>query len=289
MKAFVIYQEQVKQYSLLLIAALLIAFVSGYYTGKQSDSVAQVKTPEPAESQAMNKDVVKDISKQLLVDDSSGKDSKQGNNKAQASKTTEKKQAEKKAAEKKLAEKKQAEKKAAEKKAAQKKLAEKKAAEKKAAQKKLAEKKAAEKKLAEKKAAEKKLVEKKAAEKKAAANKESASQPLKQTASSTETLVTQQAKANTMVDGAASKQQSQNKRIYSIQAGMFASKANAESFIGKLENRKFDAYVSEFQSTSGTIKYNVRVGRFDEREKARTLLKEFQKSFSSPAYVVITQ
>jgi len=275
MKAFVIYQEQVKHYSLLLIAALLIAFVSGYYVGKQSETVAQVKTPESVESQVMNKDVAKDISKQPLVDNKSLKDNKQ--DKTKASKITEKKAAEKKAAEKKLAEKKAAEKKAAEKKAA----------EKKAAEKKLAEKKLAEKKLAEKKAAEKKL-----ADKKAIAKNDSANQPLKQvvkqTASSTETLVTQQAKANVMVDGAKTKQQ-KNKRIYSIQAGMFASKANAESFIGKLADKKFEAYVSEFQSTSGTVKYNVRVGRFDEREQARTILKEFQKSFSSPAYVVITQ
>ena len=70
---------------------------------------------------------------------------------------------------------------------------------------------------------------------------------------------------------------------------MFASEANANSFIDKLSAKKFDAYVSSFMSSSGTTKYNVRVGRFAERDQARSLLKEFQKSFSSPAYVVITR
>ena len=80
-----------------------------------------------------------------------------------------------------------------------------------------------------------------------------------------------------------------NKRAYSIQAGMFASKNNAESFIKKLAVEKFEAYVSDFVSTSGAVKYNVRVGRFEERNKAREKLKEYQKFFSTPAYVVISQ
>lgn len=78
-------------------------------------------------------------------------------------------------------------------------------------------------------------------------------------------------------------------RFYSIQAGMFASEANANSFIEKLSQKQFNAYVSDFVSTSGATKYNVRVGKFEQRDQARLLLKEFQKSFSSPAYVVITQ
>ncbi len=75
---------------------------------------------------------------------------------------------------------------------------------------------------------------------------------------------------------------------YSIQAGMFASKVNADSFIKKLAEKQFDAYISDFESSSGAIKYNVRVGSFESRDQARQLLKEFQKSFFSPAYVVIT-
>ena len=82
--------------------------------------------------------------------------------------------------------------------------------------------------------------------------------------------------------------QTSDRRYYSVQAGMFASKMNAGSFIEKLEEKNFDAYMSDFISTSGAIKYNVRVGRFEQRDQARALLREFQKSFSSPAYVVIT-
>jgi len=80
-----------------------------------------------------------------------------------------------------------------------------------------------------------------------------------------------------------------NQRLYSIQAGMFASRNNADSFIEKLAVENFEAYVSDFVSTSGAVKYNVRVGRFDERDKAREKLKEYQKFFSTPAYVVISQ
>jgi len=80
-----------------------------------------------------------------------------------------------------------------------------------------------------------------------------------------------------------------NKRLYSIQAGMFASRNNAESFIEKLAVEKFEAYISDFVSSSGAVKYNVRVGRFDERDKAREKLKEYQTFFSTPAYVVIGQ
>jgi len=80
-----------------------------------------------------------------------------------------------------------------------------------------------------------------------------------------------------------------DQRIYSIQVGMFASKSNAESFIEKLTAKDFDAYVSDFVSSSGAIKYNVRIGQFEQRDQARDLLKEFKKSFSSPAYVVIAQ
>ena len=78
-------------------------------------------------------------------------------------------------------------------------------------------------------------------------------------------------------------------KFYSIQAGMFASKTNAQSFIEKIALKKYDAYISDFLSSSGTVKYNVRIGRFEQRDKARKLLKDFQKSFSTPAYVVITQ
>ncbi len=70
---------------------------------------------------------------------------------------------------------------------------------------------------------------------------------------------------------------------------MFSSETNANSFIEKLAAKKFDAYLSSFVSSSGAVKYNVRVGRFAQRDQARVLLKDFQQSFSSPAYVVISQ
>lgn len=80
-----------------------------------------------------------------------------------------------------------------------------------------------------------------------------------------------------------------NQRVYSIQAGMFASKTNAQSFIEKLTEKDFAAYVAEFVSSDGAVKYNVRVGHFPSREQARERLKEYQQLFSTPAYVVIAQ
>ncbi len=80
-----------------------------------------------------------------------------------------------------------------------------------------------------------------------------------------------------------------NQRVYSIQAGMFASKTNAQSFIEKLSEKNFAAYVAEFNSSDGAVKYNVRVGHFPRREQARERLKEYQQLFSTPAYVVIAQ
>ncbi len=80
-----------------------------------------------------------------------------------------------------------------------------------------------------------------------------------------------------------------NQRVYSIQAGMFASKTNAQSFIDKLSEKGFAAYVAEFVSSDGAVKYNVRVGHFSSREQARERLKEYQQLFSSLAYVVIAE
>jgi|GEM_PF-6746789 len=80
-----------------------------------------------------------------------------------------------------------------------------------------------------------------------------------------------------------------NQRVYSIQAGMFASKTNAQSFIDKLSEKDFAAYVAEFVSSDGAVKYNVRVGHFSSREQARERLKQYQQLFASPAYVVIAQ
>lgn len=82
---------------------------------------------------------------------------------------------------------------------------------------------------------------------------------------------------------------SSNQRVYSIQAGMFASKTNAQSFIEKLSEKDFAAYVAEFVSSDGAVKYNVRVGHFASREQARDRLKQYQQLFSTPAYVVIAQ
>lgn len=101
----------------------------------------------------------------------------------------------------------------------------------------------------------------------------------------------QPATASTTAETAPAEQSAttSNQRVYSIQAGMFASKTNAQSFIDKLSEKDFAAYVAEFVSSDGAVKYNVRVGHFSSREQARERLKEYQQLFASPAYVVIAQ
>ncbi|RDH84431.1 MAG: hypothetical protein DIZ80_02840 [endosymbiont of Galathealinum brachiosum] len=263
MSVFVINEDQIKKIILAFVVAVVISFLLGYFTGAgnlfksdRSDQFDKAQTKQTSEAGKVKidqaGDTLKPEKKNVLIDRE--KDAKES-------------------ADKKAAEKKAADKRAKDKKAKDKKIAEKKKADRKAAEKKKAEKKAAEKRLADKKkAAEKKIEE----AKKQAAIKEAARK--------------KQADKNLQADGVdqTDVEAVSNARFYSIQAGMFASESNAGSFIDKLSEKQFDAYVSSFVSSSGATKYNVRVGKFEKRDQARTLLKEFQKSFSSPAYVVIT-
>ncbi len=273
MKAFVIGEDQVKQYVLAILAALVLAFSLGYVLGDRSLERLVNSTPifpVPATSE---------VAPENPADDTKAPENEKAEDKQQAA--AEKQEAEKLAAQKKLEEKQAEEKKEAERIAAQKQAEQKKLEEKKAAAKREAEKRAAAKRAAEKKAAEaKRLAEQKAAEERKLAEQKAAAektaQAQEQASAATTTPQTAQAAAT-------------NRRYYSIQAGMFASKANAMSFIEELAEKNFEAHVSDFVSSSGATKYNVRVGRFEERNQARELLREFQKSFTSPAYVVITQ
>lgn len=272
MSVFVINEDQIKKIIFAFVAAVIISFLLGYFTGSgnlfESDSSDQFdnlqKNQTSEESQVKNDQTgsaLKPEEKDALEDKNIA------DKEAAEKKATEKKSAEKKSEAKKIAEKKKADRKAAEKKkAAEKRLAEKKKAENKAAKKKLEE--------AKKQAEIKEAARKKQAEKDAVVD--DVSQTLINT-SDADVL-----SENTNVEAVS------GSRFYSIQAGMFASESNADSFIEKLSEKQFDAYVSSFVSSSGATKYNVRVGKFEKRDQARTLLKKFQKSFSSPAYVVIT-
>jgi len=282
MNAYVIDQKQLKRYIFEIVVSLVIAFSLGFVLGmqqskvsediekakaakiKQSESAAQTESDSIAENNAVTvKGAEQSAAEKVRL--AKEKTAQKKIDQKEQQKITEEKQALKKLAEQKLARQKEEKEKLAREKLAREKLAREKRAREKAAKEKLAREKLEREKLAKEKLAREKLAREK--------------------------LAQQQSQGSTgnATDDASVVQTSSAKRVFSIQAGMFASKSNAESFIEKLEAKQFDAYVSDFESSTGTTKYNVRVGRFDDREKARDLLKEFQKSFSSPAYVVIAQ
>ena len=74
---------------------------------------------------------------------------------------------------------------------------------------------------------------------------------------------------------------------YSVQAGLFASRDNAVTFLDELLSNGFDAYLLDFVSSSGDVKYNVRFGRSDDRDVTKKRLEEFRQAFNTPAYIVI--
>ena len=252
MKAYVIDQSQLKQYIFIAVIALILSFAFGYIVGDGQNAVSQKAPKQTIEAVAPITPSLLAMKKDdnALTDKAEKKDLKKA-------KVEKKKEATKKPAEKK---------KVAVKKAVTKKPATEK-------KKTLVQKKTIEK--------EKKSLPKQPKPKMAAVSAEPAEEK------STKTSTSSKAESSDAV--VQNKEQVDDKRYYSIQAGMFASRNNAESFIKKLATEKFEAYVSDFVSTSGAVKYNVRVGRFEERNKAREKLKEYQKFFSTPAYVVIGQ
>jgi len=273
MKTYLISQEQIKQFVMLLVVAMLVVFFAGYYLGAQGAGHST--------QFSQSADVANTVETGVLVNSPAGvKDNteteKSGQNKAtsknQTTDTTDSKKADsnKKKAEQQAIEKQKAEKNRADREKAEKKIADKKKAEKKKTEKKKAEERA-------RKEAAKKAQAQKDKAKKDKASKEAALTPSEKTQSLSASGSANTEKPADLKPG---------QRYYSIQAGMFASRVNASSFIDKLAEKGFKAYVSNFVSTSGAVKYNVRVGRFEKRDQARVLLREFQTHFSSPAYVV---
>lgn len=76
---------------------------------------------------------------------------------------------------------------------------------------------------------------------------------------------------------------------FSIQVGAFASQENAQKLVDEIKAKGFEAYISEYVSTKGVVKYNVRFGHFNEKTQARKRLDAFKQIFTMPAYVIINQ
>jgi len=291
MKAFVINEDQIKKVALVFAGILIAAFILGYYLGAKNlfspGSSSQIGERKNAAEIAQKPEAVATIINETVKDKANTPISKKAD-KPEASKKVEKK-IQKKIA-KPVVSKKRVEKEQTKKaKSSTKKKVETKKVSLKSPPKKIAEKKkevnkpdkvARAENIQNKKSRNNSVVESLA--KKKDAGKKAINTSDKETSTVTNNTQNVQQVAKEGVAESA-------KRYYAIQAGMFASEANANSFIERLKTKQFDAYLSDFISSSGATKYNVRVGRFEQREQARVLLNEFQKSFSSPAYVVISK
>jgi len=284
MKAYVINQDQLKQYIAMSVIALIFSFSFGYVLGGMEQENNQAAAEKASES---NKALDESES---LTDKDAPADATQ-----QTKKLADKPTVNKKSDTKKQTKKPEVKKSVAKKQPSKTKPESKKQAVKKVATKKPEAKKKVSKKVVE---AKKTVKPKEKAKTVNTAKSNTTKSPAPKTVSKNSSTVSSKSKSEpikTDLASTPSKQTEQknaldeNKRLYSIQAGMFASKNNAESFIEKLAEENFVAYVTDFVSTSGAVKYNVRVGHFDERDKARERLKEYQKFFSTPAYVVISQ
>jgi len=277
MKAYVINQDQLKQYIVVSVIALIFSFSFGYILGGMEQEQAQAAADKAPEKNKMESDSKSLTDKAEPV--AAAQPAKKSTDKPEANKKSDTKKQTKKAEVKKEAAKKQAK--------AARPDSKKQVAKKAPVKKPEAKKVAASKKVAE----SKKTVKPKEKPKAVSSAKSKDKTPV--VAKSTPKPDVESTKADLASTASRKTEQvndlEKSKRLYSIQAGMFASKNNAESFIKKLAEENFVAYVTDFVSTSGAVKYNVRVGYFDEREKAREKLKEYQKFFSTPAYVVISQ
>jgi len=281
MNAFVINEEQLKKAGLAMAVVVVAVFIAGYYLGSKQLFSVNNDAPLTAIDEA-NKNVVTDASPVLPVSNKALK------NEATVKKTEQKNKV-------KTVDKKKESKKTPAKNNTSKKIVSKKTDKKKTDKK--ADKKTPNKSTQKpvKKTTDKKVISKKDTPKKTTAVKQSIKnnkEQVKKTpvlAQGAEKLDVVK-KAKSEIDSAKTDSLGETgERIYSIQAGMFSSETNANAFIQKLSAKQFDAFVSDFVSSSGATKYNVRIGKFSQRDQARELLQEFQKSFSSPAYVVISK
>jgi cell division protein FtsN len=290
MNAFVIDEEQIKKVGIVIVGAVVIAFISGYYLGSKNSSV--VEEHNQTEQQ---KEVLEPVNESQPVVTSLNKSSKAKDSKATKNNTPKNKVSKNKENRKKISKNKDTKDKSAKNKA----LNSKGKAKDKTKTKTKTTKTATKAVKSEKPSKNKLDANKTPNSKKLATSKntkiDKTQNNVKNSVSENKPLINKKntdlvvAKAETKSTGVSESEPVLDEKVYSIQAGMFSSEKNAKSFIEKLSVKKFDAYVSDFVSSSGVIKYNVRVGRFAKRDQARQLLKEFQKSFSSPAYVVITQ
>jgi len=78
---------------------------------------------------------------------------------------------------------------------------------------------------------------------------------------------------------------SPSKPVYSVQVGAFRDSAKAAERVALLKKKGYDAYIVEAPSSDGTALRKVRVGNFENREKADRLLKKIRQKVGLQAFV----
>ena len=73
---------------------------------------------------------------------------------------------------------------------------------------------------------------------------------------------------------------------YSIQVGMYGRLTNAQNMVKQLQAKDFDAYVSDFTNKKNETRYNVRFGYFQDKQAAKSALKQYRQSQQADGYLV---
>ncbi|MBF0418321.1 MAG: SPOR domain-containing protein, partial [Magnetococcales bacterium] len=72
---------------------------------------------------------------------------------------------------------------------------------------------------------------------------------------------------------------------YTIQIGAFEDEVSAVKLIGQLQVKGYDLYLQEIQEGKEKIWYRVSIGRLENEEQARALLKRFTDAEGKPGFI----
>jgi len=73
---------------------------------------------------------------------------------------------------------------------------------------------------------------------------------------------------------------------YSAQVGVYGNLVNAENMVKILQEKNFNAYVSNYTNKKNKIRYNVRFGYFLDKKSAIFALNKYKKSEKGDGYLV---
>jgi hypothetical protein len=77
--------------------------------------------------------------------------------------------------------------------------------------------------------------------------------------------------------------------IFTVQAGAFRNSSYAKAFETRLKENGYNAYINQSESKEGEKLYKVCIGKFTEREEAKTLSEKIRNSEGIQAFVTSLQ